>query len=237
MKSFFHSIRSASWLGRSVPVRRRNNLFPLILAVVTAPLLHAAPEVDPAAKMREQLKAVMLQLRASQAETVNAQTAAAAADVKAKELEAQVAKLTKQNETLVNQANKDKASAEQDIAKLNEKIADREKRIVEYNEALAKWKDGYQKAAAVARTKEDERATLASEAIVLKRTVADRESKNIALFNTSMEILDRFEKYALGKALSAREPFIGTSRVKVENLVQGYKDKIIDNRVAAPEKR
>jgi chromosome segregation ATPase len=179
----------------------------------------------------------MLQLRASQAETANAQTAAATADAKAKDLEAQVAKLTKQNETLVKQANTDKARAEQDIAKLNEKIADREKRIVEYNEALAKWKDGYQKAAAVARTKEDERAALASEAIVLKRTVADRESKNISLFNTAMEILYRFEKYSLGKALSAREPFISTSRVKVENLVQGYKDKVIENRVAAPEKR
>jgi chromosome segregation ATPase len=208
----------------------------LLALLALVPALHAAPEADPAAKMREQLKSVMLQLRASQTETANAQTAAATADAKAKDLEAQVAKLTKQNETLVNQANKDKARAEQDTARLNEKIADREKRIVEYNEALAKWKDGYQKAAAVARTKEDERATLASEAIVLKRTIADRESKNIALFNTSMEILDRFEKYALGKALSAREPFISTSRVKVENLVQDYKDKVIDNRVAAPAK-
>lgn len=209
---------------------RKITLLALLAAV---PALHAAPEADPAAKMREQLKSVMLQLRAAQTETANAQTAAATADAKAKDLEAQVAKLTKQNETLVNQANKDKARAEQDIARLNEKIAERDKRIVEYNEALAKWKDGYQKAAAVARTKEEERATLASEAIVLKRTVADRESKNIALFNTSIEILDRFENYALGKALSAREPFIGTSRVKVENLVQGYKDKVIENRIAA----
>jgi hypothetical protein len=31
----------------------------------------------------------------------------------------------------------------------------------------------------------------------------------------------------------AREPFIGTTRVKIENLVQGYKDKILDNRISA----
>jgi hypothetical protein len=85
----------------------------------------------------------------------------------------------------------------------------------------------------VARTKEEERAQLASEAIVLKRTVADRETKNIALFNTSTEILERFENYALGKAIGAREPFISTTRVKVENLVQGYKDRIVENRIAA----
>ena len=60
-----------------------------------------------------------------------------------------------------------------------------------------------------------------------------RERKNIALFNTANEILDRFEKYALGKALSAREPFISTTRVKVENLVQGYQDKVVANRISA----
>ena len=63
--------------------------------------------------------------------------------------------------------------------------------------------------------------------------MADRETKNIALFNTSTEILERFENYALGKALGAREPFISTTRVKVENLVQGYKDRIVENRIAA----
>jgi hypothetical protein len=29
------------------------------------------------------------------------------------------------------------------------------------------------------------------------------------------------------------EPFISTTRVKVENLVQGYKDRIVENRIAA----
>ncbi|MEY3896640.1 MAG: hypothetical protein RLZZ214_2160, partial [Verrucomicrobiota bacterium] len=52
-------------------------------------------------------------------------------------------------------------------------------------------------------------------------------------FNTSNEILVRYENYALGKALGAREPFIGTTRVKIENLVQGYKDRILDNRISA----
>ena len=109
----------------------------------------------------------------------------------------------------------------------------RHKRIAEFTEALAKWKTGYQQASEVARAKEDERAKLAAEALVLKRSIADRETKNIALFNISNEILVRFENYALGKALAAREPFIGTTRVKVENLVQGYKDKILDNRISA----
>ena len=100
---------------------------------------------------------------------------------------------------------------------------------------MENWKSGYQKAAEVARTKEDERAKLAAEIVVFKRTIADRETKNIALFNTANEILTRFENYALGKALGAREPFISTTRVKVENLVQGYQDQILAQRLTAPK--
>lgn len=195
--------------------------------------LHAAEEADPSIKLREQLRSTMLQLRTSQVEAANAQALQVAAEAKSKELETKIADLEKRNAAMAKQANAEKIAAEESIATLNNKLADRDKRIIQLNEALAKWKDGYNKAAAVARTKEDERAQLASEAIVLKRTVADRETKNIALFNTSTEILERFENYSLGKALGAREPFISTTRVKVENLVQGYKDRIVENRIAA----
>ncbi len=195
--------------------------------------IRAAEGPDPTAKLREQLKATMLQLRSAQTESANMQAAQMAAEAKAKELEAKVAELEKRNASLAKQANADKAAAEESIAKLNNKLADRDKRVVEFQEALAKWKDGYQKAAAIARTKEDERAKLAAENTDLKHTVADREAKNISLFHTANEILDRFQNYAIGKAIAAKEPFIGTSRVKVENLVQGYKDKIIDNRISA----
>lgn len=197
------------------------------------PLLHAAEEVDPTLKIREQLRAVTLQLRTAQTETANAQAAQAAADAKAVQLTEKITSLEKRIETLAKESNTEKVRTDESIAALNNKLADREKRLVQFTEALEKWKAGYQKAAEVARTKEDERAKLASENAVQKRTIADRETKNIALFNASNEILDRFESYSLGKALSAREPFIGNSRVKVENLVQGYKDKILDNRIEA----
>lgn len=204
-----------------------------LIAFFLAPLLHAAPEADPSVKLREQLKSTLLQLRKVQTDIANTQAAQAAAEAKNKELEALITKLTKQNEDLVKQSNAAKAKSEQDIAKLDEKLADKDRRIVQYDEALNKWKDVYQKAAALARTKEDERTALASEAVTLKHTIADRERKNIALFNTANEILDRFQNYALGKALAAREPFISTTRVKVENLVQGYQDKIVQNRISA----
>ena len=176
----------------------------------------------------------MLQLRTAQNEVANAQVEKAAAEKKNADITAKVADLEKRNASLAKQSNEDKSAAAEAIAKLTDKIAEHEKLIGQYKEALEKWKAGYQKAAEAARVKEDERVKLAAEIIVHQRTIADRERKNIALFNTAIEILDRYANYAMGKALAAREPFIGTTRVKIENLVQGYKDKILDNRISAP---
>lgn len=208
-----------------------------LLLVAFTGVTHAAEAADPTLKLREQLRGVMLQLRTAQTDAANGQAAAAAAEQKNKDLTSKIADLDKRNAALVKQSSADKAASDESIATLNSKLADRDKRIVQYTEALEKWKDGYQKAADVARTKEEERAKLAAEIVVHQRTIADRESKNIALFNTASEILDRYENYSLGKALAAREPFIGTTRVKVENLVQGYKDKILDNGISAPTKK
>jgi len=221
----------AKWLGRLAPVGCWSILLQSLI-LFSSPL-HAVEEADPTLKIREQLRAVTLQLRTAQTETANAQAAQAAADAKAVQLTEKITTLEKRIEALAKESNTEKVRTDESIATLNNKLAEREKRLVQFTEALEKWKTGYQKAAEVARTKEDERAKLASENAIQKRTIADRETKNIALFNASNEILDRFESYSLGKALSAREPFIGNSRVKVENLVQGYKDSILNNRIEA----
>jgi chromosome segregation ATPase len=209
-------------------------LYLIIALAATGLPLTAADAPDPSVKLREQLRSTLLQLRTAQTENANLQAAQVTAEAKAKELETKLAAAEGRATQIAKELNDEKAKAQRAEASLNNKLAEREKRLVQFSEALDKWKAGYQNAAEVARTKEDERAKLAEEIVVLKRTVADRESKNLALFNTANEILDRFEKYALGKALAAREPFIGSTRVKIENLVQGYQDKILDQRINAP---
>jgi seryl-tRNA synthetase len=206
----------------------------LILALgLSSGFSQAAEEADPSLKLREQLRGVMLQLRTAQSDVANSQALQAAADQKNKDLAAEIEKAKKNTEALVKQTNAEKAASEESIAKLSNKLEEREKRLTLLNVSLEKWKVGYQKAAEIARSKEAERAKLAAEKIENLRLIADRERKNIGLFNAATEILDRYENYALGKALGAREPFIGTTRLKVENLVQGYKDKILDNRINA----
>jgi hypothetical protein len=208
-----------------------------VVPVLFFSLIHAvdAQQQDPSLKLREQLRATLLQLRSAQTESANAIAAQAAADAKNTELAGKLETLEKRIENLAKEINLEKESSEKSIAALNNKVLEREKRLVLFSEALEKWKTGYEKAAEIARATEGERSRLASEIVIHQRTIADRESKNISLFNTSMEILDRYEGYALGKALGAREPFIGNTRLKVENLVQGYKDKVLDHRIQASD--
>ncbi len=209
----------------------------ILLGVTLSAFARAAEEPDPSIKLREQLRAVTLQLRTAQTESANAQAITAAAEQKSKDLAGKITELEKRNTALIKQNTTEQAAATESIATLEKKAADREKNLALHKEALEKWKTGYEKATASASATEQERAKLAAELTATKLTLADRERKNIALFNTANEILDRYENYSLGKALGAREPFIGTTRVKVENLVQGYKDKILDNRIQAESEK
>jgi hypothetical protein len=49
------------------------------------------------------------------------------------------------------------------------------------------------------------------------------------LFTVGEEILNRYSKFGFGEALAAREPFTGLTRTKLETLVQGYQDRLLDN--------
>ena len=208
-------------------------LLRFVAALLFTTSVQAAEESDPSVKMREQLRAVTLQLRTAQTESANAQATAVAADQKSKDLTTKIEELEKRNATLLKQTNNDKAAAAGSIEVLEKKVTARDSLLVQYKQAFEKAKLAYQNADGIATAKEGARAKLAAEMVSAKHTIADRERKNIALFNVANEILDRYQSYSLGKALSAREPFIGTTRVKVENLVQGYQDKILENRIAA----
>jgi chromosome segregation ATPase len=175
--------------------------------------------------MRDALKNTMLQLRTAQNDLATAQAAQAESDQKVKDLTDQVDKLTKQ-------AIADKDASDKTIAALNAKTTEQTTEIAQYKDALEKWKAGYTLAATTAKTKEADRAKLATDKILLQRRVDDLETKNQELFKIGNDILTRYEKFGLGQALAAKEPFIGLTRVKLENQVQDYQDKLLDQKSA-----
>ena len=194
-------------------------------AFLLAPALLAADE-DPTAKFREALKDTMLKLRAAQTDLANTQAAQYAAEAKATELTAKTEFLNKE---LANERN----TSTNMIADLNKKIADRDNSILELNAALAKWKKSYGEVAKLASKRDVQRATLDTKRIELERKVQEEQAKNIEMYQAGMEILDRYERFGLGDAILAREPFTAAKRVKFQNLVQDLSDKLTDARIPA----
>jgi chromosome segregation ATPase len=191
------------------------NIFLLILSVISFSTVQAADE----AKLRETLRTLTLRLRSAETERNNLLT--------------EKAQLTQDNKTLsekVDASTKQAASDKETIATLTSKSAEQEAALTEAKETLEKWKKAYEQVAAFAQKEKASHDKAADEVIVLERKVSDRESKNRELFRLASEILTRYEKFSLGEALAAREPFTGLTRVKLENLVQDYQDKISEQR-------
>lgn len=191
-----------------------------VLSLLFAGALSANEPNAAEARLREGLKNTMLQLRAAETERATLQATQAQAAEEKKALEARLEAMTKQS-----------VADQETITELNGKLADGRTENTRLNESLAKWKKAHGEVTAVAQKKESERAAAASRIIVLERQVADQQRKNAEMFKLGNEILKRYERFGLGDALTAREPFIGTTRVKLQNLVQDYGDKLREEKI------
>jgi len=175
------------------------------------------------ARLRESLRGSMLQLRNAQTDLANAQAAQAAQVDEIKSLKEQLA-LVKKNNT------EDRVMAEKKAEEFKTKLAEQAGEVARYKEASEQWKMEYDKVVANAQSTEAKRAQLFSDSITLERQVSDLRAKNAALYRVGKEILGRYEKLGLGEQFLAREPFVGRTRVALENLVQDYDDKLVDQR-------
>ena len=170
--------------------------------------------------MREALRNTTLQLRNIQAERD-------ALSLKKDQAEQQVVALEGQVKTLTKRAAEDKDAYDAVKAKL----AEEEARSRQLAAQLEEWKAACNKATDHARKSEGERVALAEKVTILERTIGEQKDRNAAMYKIGVEILRRYESFGLGTAITAREPFVGTTRVKLENLVQDYSDKLADQRI------
>jgi len=198
----------------------------ILTAILLTTTLVRAAEEDPTAKFREALKNTMLKLRDAQNQLAGAQAAQYAAEAKATELEEKTKSLAKE---LADERN----TSTNIISGLNKQLAERDAKIAELEATLAKWKTSYGEVAKLASNREGQRQKLDAEKLALERKVEDQQFKNIEMYRAGMEILDRYESFGLGDALLAREPFTAAQRVKFQNLVQDFADKLVDARIPA----
>ncbi|MDZ4288772.1 MAG: hypothetical protein U0984_12480 [Prosthecobacter sp.] len=187
------------------------------------------------ARMRDALKKLTQRVTDSESQMVTAQAAQIAAEAQVKELTAKLDAANKQLKQTTTQAADDKANAESKIDALEQKLQSRDKTIVQYADALAKWKAGFEQAQKVANAKEGERVEAVGRAIELERRVVAHDQKNREMYRLATEILDRYKSFGLGTALMAREPFVGSMRVKFQNYMQDYGDKLDTQKIGTDQ--
>jgi hypothetical protein len=207
---------------------KRNVISFLMVGALWLSSAHPMPAAEPAqtveAKLRDKLRATMLQLRAAETDRAVLQAAQAQSADEKKILIEKIDLISKESAGF----------------KLTAKAVEGLKATVSHQEQeLAQLKNDREScrvAAEAARKKEADRAKVVEEVVTeLQRLVADRQAKNLALYKLANEILQRYEKFGLGDALSAREPFTGITRVKLQNLVQDYQDKLLNERLTLNE--
>ena len=174
--------------------------------------------------MRAALRDATLQLRTAQSDLAALQATQAAGAAEKKDL-------TEKYETVKKQAAADRAAAEHTTTGLGTQVADLKGQVAKLTEALAKAKEEGEAATKEGQALAESLDRLTIESNQLRRKVADREVKNLALFLLGNEILNRYENFSLGNALRAKEPFIGSMRAKLETIVQDYHDKLADQRI------
>ena len=196
-----------------------------VFGAVLMPGLQAADAGSNEARLREALRSALIQART--AENDRAVSEADKAELKAKN-----ETLAKQVEALTKQSRIDKEKADKAATELSARASEQAAQVGQLKQELEKTKGDLRKSTDEAHATEAARVKLASEAILLQRTIADQKTRNREMFKLGSEILTRYEKFGLGEALGAKEPFVGLTRVKLQNFVQDYQDKLTDQRIA-----
>lgn len=206
---------------------------PLILCALAVALFVPAAvraQSEPAsaeAQLREALRATTLQLRTAQGDL-------AAAKAEKDRAQAESEALAKKLDVLTRQAAAERSAAQVNITNLNTQLAAKDAEAARLAEKLKLARDEGDRSSALAQKRAGELAANELTRVELDRSVDELRAHNRELFRIGMDVLERYENFGLGKAIAAREPFTKLTRVKLQNLVQDYRDKLEDNRVKLP---
>jgi predicted RNase H-like nuclease (RuvC/YqgF family) len=146
-------------------------------------------------------------------------------------LQAKVAEFDREKAAMIAQITAAKAQV-REIEKTNrEAVAEFNERLEDRNQTLEKWKSAYEEAATVARAKDAERARFEGQAASFKASTKSCMAKNALLTKVGRELLHRYEGVSFGDMVVINEPLVGARRVEVQNLLQDYDDRLLEQKV------
>ena len=176
-------------------------------------------------QLRQALREVTLQQRQMQTDL-----GVARAELEAAKEDNQ--SLTKRFEKLARESAAEQKVAQENINNLNAQLEKESTEVSRLADLLRKWKDAYVQMRKVARAEAARKEYLSVDVVGMSNEISELKSENRELFRIAMQILERYESFGLGKALTAREPFTGVTRTHLQNLVQDYQDDLLAHRIA-----
>jgi chromosome segregation ATPase len=196
-------------------MRRNAFIFASVLAAIAVSSdAHAQSETD---RLREALRGATAQVRALEDQRTS--------------LQAQNAEVTRARDALKSEVDSAKAQAKKSEADYRQAVREFNDRLEDRNQALEKWKDAYTEAATVARTKDGERAKFEAESKAYKASTKACTLKNKELVKVGRELLTRYEGVTFIDTAIASEPLVALRRVEIQNLLQDYGDKVLNQKV------
>jgi chromosome segregation ATPase len=196
-------------------MRKNAFVFASVLAAIAVSSgAHAQSETD---RLREALRGATAQVRALEDQRTS--------------LQAQNAEVTRARDALKSEVDSAKAQAKKSEADYRQAVREFNDRLEDRNQALEKWKDAYTEAATVARTKDGERAKFEAESKTYKASTKACTLKNKELVKVGRELLTRYEGVTFIDTAIASEPLVALRRVEIQNLLQDYGDKVLNQKV------
>lgn len=189
----------------------------------------ARAQDDEAAKLREQLRATVLQLRELQDQQSAAKAQAAAPVAQATSSDAATKAKLAAAQAQLRTARKAAADSAGLRADLDKAKADRDAAAAQaaaQAQELAKFKDAYAKAADDARAAAAERDRLKADLASQTNLAAVCRAKNARLVAFAENLIEVNRKISLGEKFAAQEPLLGYGRVKLENEAQDREDAV-----------
>lgn len=185
-------------------------------------------------RIRDALRQAVTEMRAAQDQAAQAQADLAKAQADKAALQTQ---LDAANAKLAETAGKPVAKAA-DLAALQAELRTAQAQGEALQQANAKLQGNYQTAAELARSKEE--AERQASAGLRANTAALQTCKatNAKLIDVAEQILHLYESQGFRSVLlRSYEPVVGFEKVKLENMIQAYDDKIHDQEYVEPAHR
>ena len=188
----------------------------LVLALMASPAQAETPKAQAnaqAALTRAQGLLRQLNEQKQQLELDNAKLKATSAG-----LEQQLKRATIEANDQHTEAATRAKEIEQSSIKLAHSKERNEKLTARLKEVIAKYKD-------TARTLRDSEANMTRTQTQLAATraeLADADKKNLALYQTNRQLIDKYQQKSRWTALLQKEPFVGFKQVEIENEAQAF---------------